>query len=111
VSIVDQRGDQRDHHQEGRCGDGAGLARPGPPTSTARLTLRQMRERAGVSLGDLAAQAGVSISTLRKFETGIPDLAPGTYAHSIAALQALIATSPTISDPLAVDAENSEIEG
>jgi len=64
-----------------------------------------MREGAGVSLGDLAAQAGVSISTLRKFETGIPDLAPGTYAHSVAALQALIATSSMMSDPLAVAAE------
>jgi transcriptional regulator with XRE-family HTH domain len=53
-----------------------------------------MRERAGVPLGDLAAQAGVSISTLRKFETGIPDLAPATYAHTIAALETLKARSP-----------------
>jgi predicted transcriptional regulator len=53
-----------------------------------------MRERAGVRLGDLAAQAGVSISTLRKFETGIPDLAPATYAHAVAALEALKGRSP-----------------
>jgi len=53
-----------------------------------------MRERAGVPLGDLAAQAGVSISTLRKFETGVPELAPATYAHTIAALEALTARSP-----------------
>jgi predicted transcriptional regulator len=52
-----------------------------------------MRERAGVPLGDLAAQAGVSISTLRKFETGVPDLAPAIYAHTIAALEALITRS------------------
>jgi predicted transcriptional regulator len=55
--------------------------------------MRQMRERAGVLLGDLAAQAGVSICTLRKFETGVPDLAPATYAHTIAALEALKARS------------------
>jgi predicted transcriptional regulator len=71
-----------------------GLARPRPPRPTARVTLAQMRERAGVPLGDLAAQAGVSISTLRKFETGIPDLAPATYAHTIAALETLKARSP-----------------
>lgn len=65
------------------------MARPTPPKPTARVTLRQIREQAGVPLGDLAAQAGVSVSTLRKFETGIPDLAPATYAHTIAALQTL----------------------
>jgi Helix-turn-helix. len=58
-----------------------------------------MRERAGIPLGDLAAQAGVSNSTLRKFETGIPDLAPATYAHTIAALKALIARPATSSPP------------
>ena len=66
-----------------------GLARPRPAEPTGRLTLRQIREQAGVPLRDLAAQSGVSISTLRKFETGIPDLAPATYAHTITALQAL----------------------
>ena len=40
-----------------------------------------MRERAGVPLGDLAAQAGVCISTLRKFETGVPDLASHLRPH------------------------------
>jgi DNA-binding transcriptional regulator YiaG len=94
VSIIDQTGDQWDHQRDDRRdGEGLDLARPRPPTPTARVTLRQMRERAGVSLGDLAAQAGVSISTLRKFETGVPDLAPATYAHTIAALEALIARS------------------
>ena len=92
-------------------GGGVGPARPGPPKRSARVTLRQMRERAGVALGDLAAQAGVSVSTLRKFETGIPDLAPATYARAIAALQALIARSPTISDTLAVVVETQEIQG
>jgi hypothetical protein len=53
-----------------------------------------MRVRAGVPLGDLAAQTGVSISTLRKFETGIPELAPATYANTVAALEALKAGSP-----------------
>jgi predicted transcriptional regulator len=53
-----------------------------------------MRERAGVPLGALAAQAGISNSTLRKFETGVPDLAPATYADTIAALEALKARSP-----------------
>jgi hypothetical protein len=93
VSTFDQTGDQRDHHRDNRPGDGVGLARPRPPTPTRRVTLRQMRERAGVPLGDLAAQAEVSICTLRKFETGVPDLAPATYAHTIAALEALKARS------------------
>ena len=94
MSIIDQTGDQWDHHRDDRRdGEGVDLARPRPPTPTARVTLRQMRKRAGVSLGDLAAQAGVSISTLRKFETGVPELAPATYAHTIAALEALIARS------------------
>ena len=95
MSIIDQTGDQQDHHRDNRrsCDD-VGLARLRPPTPTARVTLRQMRERAGVPLGDLAAQAGVSISTLRKFETGVPELAPATYAHTIAALEALTARSP-----------------
>ena len=71
-----------------------GLARPSPPTPTARVTLRAMRERAGVPLWALAAQAGVSVSTLRKFEVGVPGLAPSTYAHMVAALEALQARSP-----------------
>jgi len=82
------------HRDDGRGDGDVGLARPWPPTPTARVTLRQMRERAGVPLGDLATQAGVSIPTLRMFETGIPDLAPATYAHTIAALEALKARSP-----------------
>ena len=53
-----------------------------------------MRERAGVPLWALAAQAGVSVSTLRKFEVGVPGLAPSTYAHMVAALEALQARSP-----------------
>ena len=94
MSIIDQTGDQRDHHPDTwRDGEGADLAKPKPPAPTRRVTLRQMRERAGVPLGDLAAQAGVSISTPRKFETGIPDLAPAIYAHTIAALEALKARS------------------
>jgi hypothetical protein len=93
VSTFDQTGDQRDHHRDNRPGDGVGLARPRPPKATARVTLRRMCERAGVPLGDLAAQAGVSICSLRKFETGVPDLAPATYAHTIAALEALKARS------------------
>jgi DNA-binding XRE family transcriptional regulator len=52
-----------------------------------------MRERAGVLRGDLAAQAGVSVCTLGKFETGVPDLAPATYADTIGALEALRARS------------------
>jgi DNA-binding XRE family transcriptional regulator len=93
VSIIDQTGDQWDHHRDNRRGDGVGLAIPRPPKATARVTLGQMRERAGVLLGDLAARAGVSVCTLRKFETGVPDLAPATYAHTIAALEALKARS------------------
>jgi DNA-binding transcriptional regulator YiaG len=94
VTSTHQTGDQRDHHRDTRRdGEGVDLAKPRPPTPTRRVTLRQMRERAGVPLGDLAAQAGVSISTLRKFETGVPDLAPATYAHTIAALEALITRS------------------
>ena len=71
-----------------------GLARPSPPTPNARVTLRAMRERAGVPLGDLAAHVEVSVSTLRKFEAGVPGLAPATYAHMVAALEALKARSP-----------------
>lgn len=94
MTSMHQTGDQRDHHRDNRRGgDGAGIVRPRPPKPTARVTLRQMREQAGIPLGDLAAQAEVSISTLRKFETGIPDLAPATYAHTIAALKAVIARS------------------
>jgi DNA-binding transcriptional regulator YiaG len=95
VSSVDQTGDPQDHDLDtGRHGEGVEIAKPRPPTPTARVTLRQMRERAGVPLGDLAAQTGVSISTLRKFETCIPELAPATYAHTVAALEALKAGSP-----------------
>jgi DNA-binding transcriptional regulator YiaG len=95
VSITEQTGDQRNHRRDDRRGgDDMGLARPRPPRPTARVTLAQMRERAGVPLGDLATQAGVSISTLRTFETGIPDLAPAVYAHTIATLETLKARSP-----------------
>jgi len=95
VSVIDQTGDQRDHRRGDRAdGEGVDLARLSPPIATERVTLRQMREQAGVALGDLAAQAGVSISTLRRFETGVPDLAPGVYAHTIAALELLKARSP-----------------
>ena len=95
MSIIVQTGDRRDQHHVNRRGsDDESLAKPRPPKPTRRVTLRQMRERAGVRLGDLAAQAGVSISTLRKFETGIPDLAPATYAHAVAALEALKGRSP-----------------
>ena len=87
---MDQTGDQPGHHPEDRGGgEGVDLARPGPPAATARLTLRQMRERAGVPPGDLAAQAGVSIS-----EIGVPDLAPAVYAHAIAALEVIKARPP-----------------
>jgi len=95
VSINYHTGAQRDHRQDNRRGgDGVGPAKPRPLKPTRRVTLRQLRERAGVRLGNLAAQAGVSISTLRKFETGIPDLAPATYAHAVAALETLKARSP-----------------
>ena len=87
MSIIDHSGD---HHRDNLCGvDGGGSAIPRPPKPTVRVTLRQMREQAGVPLGDLAARAGVSICTLRKFETGVPDLVPATYAHTIAALESL----------------------
>jgi DNA-binding XRE family transcriptional regulator len=88
-------GDQRDHREDNRHGgDGLGPAKPSALKPTGRVTLRQLRERAGVRLGDLAAQAGVSIATLSKFETGIPDLAPATYAHAVAALETLKGRSP-----------------
>ena len=95
MSTNNPTGDQQDHHRDNLLGDGdVGLARPSAPTPTVRVTLPQMRERAGVPLGALAAQAGISNSTLRKFETGVPDLAPATYADTIAALEALKARSP-----------------
>jgi DNA-binding XRE family transcriptional regulator len=87
-----ETGNQRNDHRDNRhSGNGVGKVKPVPPKPTTRLTLRQMREKAGIPLGELASQAGVSTSTLRMFENGIPDLAPATYAHSIAALAALIA--------------------
>ena len=86
---------QGDHHRESwRGGGDVGLARPSPPTPNTRVTLRAMRERAGVPLGDRAARVGVSVSTLRKFEVGVPGMAPSTYAHMVAALEALQARSP-----------------
>ena len=98
MSTIDQTGDQRDHQRDHQRdnrggGEGVGLAIPRPPTPAVRITLRQMRERAGVLRGDLAAQAGVSVCTLGKFETGVPDLAPATYADTIGALEALRARS------------------
>jgi len=50
-----------------------------------------MREQAGIPLEELASQVGVSTSTLSEFETGIPDLAPATYADTVGALAVLIA--------------------
>jgi DNA-binding transcriptional regulator YiaG len=95
VSIIDQTGDRPEQHQDNRRGsEDVSPAKPRPSKPTRRVTLRQMRERAGVRLGDLAAQAGVSISTLRRFETGIPDLAPATYTHAVATLEALKGRSP-----------------
>jgi len=87
-----ETGDQRQDHRDNRHGgDGANRVIPVPPNPAARATLRQMREQAGISLEELASQAGVSTSTLRMFETGIPDLAPATYADTVGALAVLIA--------------------
>jgi hypothetical protein len=93
--MMHHTGDQPDHRQDNRRGgDGVRPAKPRALKATGRVTLRQLLERAGVRLGDLAAQAGVCIATLRKFETGVPDLAPATYAHAVAALEALKGRSP-----------------
>lgn len=87
-----ETGDQRQDHRDNRHGgDGANRVIPVPPNLAARVTLRQMREQAGISLEELASQVGVSTSTLRMFETGIPDLAPATYADTVGALAVLIA--------------------
>jgi DNA-binding XRE family transcriptional regulator len=91
VTIMHGPGGQRDQHRDNQRGDGVGVVRPMSHRPTARVTLRQMREQAGIPLAELAARAGVSISTLRKFEAGIPDLATATYAHTISALEALAA--------------------
>lgn len=54
-------------------------------------TLRRMRISAGVTQLELARQAGISESTLSRFERGERDLAHNTYAHVVAALAVLIA--------------------
>ena len=98
-NIMRETGNQRDDHRDNQHGgNGVGMVRPVPPRPTRRVTLRQMREQASIPLGELASQAGVSTSTLRIFETGIPDLAPATYAHTIAALAVLIAKYDVTSD-------------
>jgi len=87
-----ETGDQRQDHRDNRHGgNSANMLRPVPPKPSARVTLRQMREQAGIPLEELASQVGVSTSTLSEFETGIPDLAPATYADTVGALAVLIA--------------------
>jgi DNA-binding XRE family transcriptional regulator len=96
MPIMHLSGNKQGHHREDRRGGSSeALTRPASLRPTGRVTLRQMRERAGVPLRDLAKRVGVSTSTLRKFEAGIPDLAPATYAHTVAALQDLDARSQT----------------
>jgi transcriptional regulator with XRE-family HTH domain len=59
----------------------------------ARLAgqLRQLRENAGITQERLAAQAGVSIATVRKIETG-KVVEPGYF--TVMALMAVFGTSP-----------------
>lgn len=59
----------------------------------ARLAgqLRQLRENAGITQERLAAQAGVSIATVRKIETGRV-VEPGYF--TVMALMAVFDTSP-----------------
>jgi len=52
--------------------------------------LRASREAAGITLNELASRAGVSASTLSRFETGQRTLAPNTYAHTMTALGHLL---------------------
>jgi transcriptional regulator with XRE-family HTH domain len=62
-------------------------------SQAARLAgqLRQLRENAGITQERLAAQAGVSIATVRKIETG-KVVEPGYF--TVMALMAVFDTSP-----------------
>ena len=51
-------------------------AKPEPPQARIGRAVRERRQALGLSLGDLAAQLGVAVSTVSKLENG---LAPITF--------------------------------
>jgi transcriptional regulator with XRE-family HTH domain len=54
--------------------------------SVAYMRLRDIRQRAGLSLDDLALLTGVSPATLGRAERGLTELSP---AHRVAVMNAL----------------------
>jgi transcriptional regulator with XRE-family HTH domain len=50
--------------------DGVNMQQPAPPLATISAALRRERERAGISLAELARRAGLAKSTLSQLEAG-----------------------------------------
>ena len=76
---------------------------PMQTNTVAGTALRRIREQAGISLRELSARAGISTTTLSRFETGTRDLTPATYAHTMAALAALISKRAALPDTSSPD--------
>jgi transcriptional regulator with XRE-family HTH domain len=65
-------------------------SRYAPQAARLAEQLRQLRENAGITQERLAAQAGVSVATVRKIETGAV-MEPGYF--TVMALMAVFGTS------------------
>jgi transcriptional regulator with XRE-family HTH domain len=67
-------------------------SRYAPQAARLAEQLRQLRENAGITQERLAAQAGISVATVRKIETGAV-MEPGYF--TVMALMAVFGTSPS----------------